>query len=274
MKQIANIRDLQKIEFSILCDIDRFCREKEIRYFLCGGTLIGAVRHKGFIPWDDDIDIGMLRPDYERFIKLYSSERNQLIWYGNNPKYCFPFARVFAKGTLLTGGDFPGIGCGVYVDVFPYDEVDDNPKEWKRSVRRLEIINDLLTLRNIRLFRKGRSLFKQLVVFLRFPLRLIPNRLPLAWLDRCNARRPRTKDTRIACFSTGAGYGIKEVHRRELFESFVNVTFEGMCFPAAKGWHECLSDQYGDYMKLPPVEKRITHHDFQAWWKDQNENMP
>lgn len=274
MKSITDIRELQKIEFDILCDLDRFCRENGIKYFLCGGTLIGAVRHKGFIPWDDDIDIGMLRPDYDHFIESYSSERNQLLWYGNNPRYCFPFARVFTKGTLLTGGDFPETGCGVYVDIFPYDEVSDDPRKWKKSVRRLSAVNGFLTLRNIRLFRHGRSWSKQLVVFAGRLLRLVPNRFLLSWLDRCNKRESVPGGPCVACFSTFSGYGLKEVHRRIPFDEFVEVEFETRKFPAAKGWHECLSDQYGDYMKLPPVEKRITHHDFHAWWKDQNGKTP
>ena len=94
MKEITDIRELQEIEFDILCDIARFCRENGIRYFLCGGTLLGAIRHKGFIPWDDDVDIGMLRPDYERFLETYKSDHNELWWHGNKSGYFSPFAKL------------------------------------------------------------------------------------------------------------------------------------------------------------------------------------
>lgn len=265
MKEITDIRELQKIEFDILCDIDRFCRENDIHYFLAAGTLLGAIRHKGFIPWDDDIDIGMLRPDYEKFIAKYKSDKNELWWYGNTPKYFFPYAKVVAKGTLLTGGDFPYLGCGVFVDILPYDEIEDSQSKWKRAINRWAIINQILTLRNIRLFRKGRSLLKQFVVFLRAPLRLIPNRWFLSWLDRKIVRGKMDGPHKIAHLVSGAMYGLREIHNSDIFNDFITVSFEGKSFFAPKGWHDFLKDLYGDYMKLPPAEKQKAHHDFRAW---------
>ena len=274
MKEITSSHEFQTIVFDILCDIDDFCRQHGLRYFLCGGTLLGSVRHKGFIPWDDDVDIAMLRPDYERFLKEYSSSNNRLVWFGNEPTCYFPFAKVYDTRTVLVNNEYPNCKLGVYVDVFPYDEVSADPRKWRKSVRRLSAVNGILTLRNIRLFRHGRSWFKQLVVFAGRLLRLVPNRFLLSWLDRCNKRESVPGGPCVACFSTTSGYGLKEVHRRIPFDEFVEVEFEARKFPAAKGWHECLSDQYGDYMKLPPAEKRITHHDFHAWWKDQNGKTP
>ena len=268
MKEITDIRELQKIEFDILCDIDDFCRKHGIRYFLCGGTLLGAVRHKGFIPWDDDVDIGMLRPDYERFIASYTSDRYELHWYGNRSKYFFPFAKVCDRRTLLTGGDFPDLGCGVFVDITPFDEIDDDPAKWRKAVRRWHWILNILTLRNIRLFRKGRSLFNQLVVFCRAPLRLFPNRVFLKWLDRKNTEKCKMENRKIACLVPGGMYGLKDIHSPNAFSGTDTVVFEGKPFPAMSGWGQYLTNLYGDYMQLPPLEKRIAHHDFHAWWKD------
>lgn len=268
MKEITETTELQKIEFGILLDIDRFCRERGIRYFLCGGTLLGAIRHKGFIPWDDDIDIGMLRPDYERFLKEFSCPGRSLVWHGNDPAYFFPFAKVLDDRTLLVDNDFPNSRIGVFVDVFPFDETDDDPPSWKRSAARMERVNKVLALRNIRLFRKGRSLRNQLLVFLRAPLRLFPNRFLLDWHARANSRPCTAERRRIACFSTTNVYGVKDVHPREAFDGNVEVEFEGSSFPAMKGWHEYLTDLYNNYMRLPPEEKRTSHHNFRAWWKD------
>ena len=272
MKEITDICELQKIEFDILCDIDDFCRGHNIRYFLCGGTLLGAVRHKGFIPWDDDVDIGMPRADYERFVHGFSSKRNRLVWHGNDPTYFNPGAKVIDTRTLLVDNEYPNCKVGVFVDVFPYDEVSNDPRKWRKAVRRLSAVNAFLTLRNLCLFRSGRPWFKQLIVLAGRMLRLVPNRFPLAWLDRCNKRDSVPNGPCMACFSTTAGYGLKEVHRRTLFDEFVEVEFETRKFYAAKGWHECLTDQYGDYMQLPPMEKRIPHHDFRAWWKNPDES--
>lgn len=267
MKEITDIRELQKIEFDILCDIDRFCRENGIRYFLCGGTLLGAIRHKGFIPWDDDVDIGMLRPDYERFLETFKSDHNELWWHGNKSGYFSPFAKVSDKRTVLTGGDFPDMGCGVYVDITPFDEIPDDPKEWKKAARRWRWTWNLLTLRNIRLFRKGRSFLNQLIVFAFRPLRFIPNRWFVQWLERRNAKRIKDGPKRIACLVPGGMYGVKDVHPCEAFASTKPVVFEGAQFPAMSGWHEYLSNLYGDYMQLPPKEKQVPHHDFRAWWR-------
>ena len=268
MKEITDIHEIQKIGFDILCDVDKFCHEHGIRYFLCGGTLLGAIRHKGFIPWDDDIDIGMLRPDYNRFLKEYTSPDNTLVWHGNDSTCFYPFAKLFNANTLLLDNDFQNHRIGVYIDVFPFDEVDDNPRIWNRSVRRMEWINKIHALRNIRLFRRGRPLLNQLIVFLRAPLRLFPNRMLLAWHDRQNSRPPKTNARKIACFSTTNVYGVKDVHPQEAFDEMVPVTFEGRVFPAPKGWHDYLSDLYGDFMKLPPKEKQVSLHNFRAWWKD------
>ena len=267
MKEITDICELQKIEFGILLDIDHFCRERGIRYFLCGGTLLGAIRHKGFIPWDDDIDIGMLRPDYERFLKEFTWPERSLVWHGNDPTYFFPFAKVLDDRTLLLDNDFPNNRIGVFVDVFPFDETNANPASWKRSVLRMEWFNKVLALRNIRLFRKGRPLWNQLLVFFRAPLRLFPNRMLLAWHARLNSRPPKTNKRKIACFSTTNVYGVKDVHPHEAFDGNVAVEFGGTAFPAMKGWHVYLTDLYGDYTRLPPEEKRISHHNFRAWWK-------
>ena len=270
MKEITDIRELQKIEFDILCDIDQFCRENGIRYFLVAGTLLGAIRHKGFIPWDDDLDIGMLRPDYERFIKTYKSDRNELWWHGKQPRYFLPFAKVCAKGTLLTGGDFPDVGCGVYVDVLPYDEIDDNPTTIRATLRRWLWTYRVLTLRNIRLFRKGRPWWRQVAVFLGRPLRLVPNHWIVKWFERRNASSRTKGPCLIGLLGNGALYGTRDFHDSRLFAGTVKVEFEGHSFPTMSGWAENLTNLYGDYMTPPPEEKRIPHHDFQAWRKDDN----
>ena len=261
---------LEEIHEELLCqlrDITSVCDRNGIEYNLMCGTLLGCIRHKGFIPWDDDIDIGMLRPDYERFLKEFSSKKNALVWHGNEPTYFFPFAKVIDTDTLLIDNDFTNSRIGVYVDVFPFDEIEDDPSVWRHSAARMEWINRVLALRNIRLFRKGRPLLNQLIVFLRAPLRLFPNRMLLTWHDRLNSRPPKTDKRKIACFSTTNVYGVKDVHPHEAFDEMVPVAFEGRDFPAPKGWRDYLSDLYGDFMKLPPKEKQISHHNYRAWWR-------
>lgn len=124
MKKIET-EEMKKLELDMLIDVAKFCDENDIRYYLSGGTLLGAVRHKGFIPWDDDIDISMPRPDYLKFVSTYngSSEFYQVQSIENNDKYWRTFAKVFDTRTYLKEDAIrmPKDGNGVFIDIFPID---------------------------------------------------------------------------------------------------------------------------------------------------------
>lgn len=123
MKEI-NTEDLKRIQIQILLHIDVFCTKHELRYFISGGTLIGAIRHKGFIPWDDDIDIMMLREDYEKFIVLYSQEdKSPYHLYSHNQlhSYPYPFAKMDDSRTILKEDINEAMVFGVNIDIFPID---------------------------------------------------------------------------------------------------------------------------------------------------------
>jgi len=126
----------------ILHDIHCFCEEKGLHYYLAYGTLLGAVRHKGFIPWDDDIDIWLPRPDYDRFLKEYKSDHFEAIWAGNYPGYPLDFAKVHDTRTRLVeeGGDG---NWGVFVDVFPLDGASDE-KTWKQTLKSVAFVRHLI----------------------------------------------------------------------------------------------------------------------------------
>ena len=134
------LRRVQLEQLEILKEIDRVCRENEIKYFLDSGTLIGAVRHEGFIPWDDDIDIGMLREDYEKFSKLAPKHLNKsYLWqsWKNDSSYALPFGKVRKRNTVYIE-EKSGItkNCGFYVDVFPFDYAPRTKKERTKLVNK------------------------------------------------------------------------------------------------------------------------------------------
>jgi lipopolysaccharide cholinephosphotransferase len=142
MRKITDIKELREIQMGILDDVHRFCEEQGLRYSLSSGTLIGAVRHQGYIPWDDDIDIYMLRSDYERFLKSYHDQNGH--YRVLNPKkedhYYYTFAKVVDQRTKMVEKETEGYEIGVYIDVFPVDYVPDDMKERERifQLKKLE----------------------------------------------------------------------------------------------------------------------------------------
>lgn len=142
MKRITDIAELRKVQTGILDDIHRFCTANGIMYFLSCGTLIGAVRHKGYIPWDDDLDLYMPRKDYDRFVKLYTDAggRYRVLDPKKEKNYFYTFAKVVDTRTLLVETETEGYQIGVYVDIFPVDYVSDNEAERQRIFKRKRLL--------------------------------------------------------------------------------------------------------------------------------------
>ena len=142
-----NLQELQQVSLGILVDIHNFCVSHNLRYSIAYGTLLGAVRHKGFIPWDDDIDVVMPRPDSDNFCKLYSSKENRLLYAGNDWSLSLGFCRVadISKTRFEECSPWTKEDVGVWVDVFPIDGVEDDPNLYARRYHRLSKVNGLIT---------------------------------------------------------------------------------------------------------------------------------
>lgn len=257
--------ELKESILGVMDELDSFCRKHDIPYFLLGGSLLGAVRHQGFIPWDDDIDIGMLRPDYERFCQLYQSENGyEIKCIQRDPTYYLPFAKVIDPRISLYEEVHKAPQIGAYVDVVQLDYVDRNdPKviAFYKGFRR-----SLEDLRYMQL-RKDRPLWKNaLILASRI---LYPRSLHKIAKDR-DARAAAISHTEpTGWVSTPHGaWGLKEIVSVKAFEDgTADYTFEGRIYQGPKNADVYLSSLYGDYMQLPPPEKRITHHSFTATWK-------
>lgn len=267
MRPITDIGELRRIELDILAHVAGFCDERGIKWFLIGGTLIGAVRHKGFVPWDDDIDIGMLRPDYERFIREYPESGVYEIRTAERNSYMYPFAKVVDTRTSVVEEGLTAKNLGVWIDIFPFDGApakDYCPsltKKWKR-------IKQYILTRNLPISGKGRRIIRKLGIWATLPCRLLPNNRAALKLKRIAMQHSVEDSPYIGILVWG--YGLREIIPRHAFNGTTPVTFENRTFPAMSGWDLYLSTVYGDYMTPPPPEKRKSTHNFKAWWKDES----
>ena len=268
MKEIQ-IQELRNIELDILKRVHDFCVQNDINYSLCGGTLIGAVRHKGFIPWDDDIDIIMPRADYEKFKLLFNESSIadlKFIDAFNTKQYFQPFGKVVnTKTKLVETYDRPIDDMGVYIDVFPVDGIPDgeaNREKFWRTITKLKNFNSVIYQKNV----KGENLIKHIIrVILFYLLRPFNANIIAKRISNFAAKVDFNASDTVA--SSIFGYGRDEETIKSAYDYYIDLEFEGIKFKVMAGYDTFLRNIYGDYMQLPPVEKQVLKHDFKAYWR-------
>lgn len=253
--------ELKTIQLDLLQKTADFCEKNGLRYFLCGGTLIGAIRHKGYIPWDDDIDIAMPRPDYERFVKSFNQPDNyfQVACIKTDPNYSYAFAKVYDNRTILKELHYKGT-IGAYIDVFPADGVKNVYQIYK-----IKLLHKILNTKKANFY--NRTMSKMLINFWGKILLLPFSAHQIAtWMDN-EARRYAFGSMPMSGVIANP-FGPGEMVDKSVYDSDVFMEFEGRKYRAPVGYDTWLRSIYGDYMQLPPEEHRVTHHTFDAWWKD------
>lgn len=268
MKLIEN-EEIKRIELDILTRIDEVCQENGLKYFLCGGTLLGAVRHKGFIPWDDDIDIFMPRSDYEILLKIFENEESYAALSPFNEGYYYNFTKIVDKRTELKElGCIPFEDMGVYVDVFPLDGMPSESSDVNRHYKRLNYIRNMIfsfAMKKPKIRKNIFALFKSIYIY------YIRNRLvKLGNLQNKYkaVAKEYSYESSDYVYATGGAYGKKEIFSKKIFDNTVKLEFEGKYFNAPGDWDGYLKQLYGDYMQLPPIEKRVSHHNFEASYRE------
>ena len=242
-----------------------FCQENGLQYYAIGGTMLGAARHQGFIPWDDDIDVGMPREDYEKLAELMRqpcSDKYVLETPDSSKEdYFYPISKLYDTSTTLIEHTKHRIKRGVFIDIFPLDGIGDSREESERNYSKVKHQYNLLLAR-VSGIRKGRSFYKNLVVV---ALRLIPNfvlndkKILKKLVNGC--KEYSFSDCQW-CGNLVGAWGLREVMPKEIIGQPTLYRFEHLEIYGVSDADKYLTHVYGDWRKLPPIEKQITHHDF------------
>ena len=272
MREI-NLEELKKIELSVMKSVHEICTEQSIRYSLCGGTLLGAVRHGGFSPWDDDIDIMMPRPDYDRFVRYCQENETpfNLLSSETDERYGYLFAKAMDKNArIIEENSNPnGIELGVYIDIFPIDGLGDTYEEALKKFKSSRFKRELLVAKNWKKYfrSKTRSWKYEPIRFAFFiASRFVSMKRLVGKLQKKFRKKEFDESSYVAAIF--GSYREKEIIKKEYFNDYIDMDFEGTAFKVIVGYKEYMQSIYGDYMKLPPEEKRVSHHMFKAYYTD------
>lgn len=251
-------REIQLSCLEVLRGFDALCRRHGLTYFLSGGTLLGAIRHRGFIPWDDDVDVMMPRKDYERLLHLPAEDKRWGLYsLETKTDYGRPWARMTDENTRRANTAlFTGDTSGTYIDIFPIDGVPEKDFAAKLFYKRIRLL-DMLSRTAMRNSIGEKERMQGLKKCAAALLRPIGPRPFSKAMNRIAARQDYNGKCRGVAMITH--YGAREKMPAEVFDHAVDVDFEGLCLPAPCGYDTYLTRLYGDYMQLPPEHRRVTH---------------
>lgn len=265
MKEISG-QELREVQLNILQNVHDFCMKHNIHYSLAYGTLLGAVRHGGYIPWDDDIDIAMLRSDYEKFMKEYKDDVYRFCECRLDKDVHIGFGKVEDTRTLvIEGGNTKNLG--VSIDVFPIDDLCDTYKDSVKYFRSYKW-NWLIRKAKYRELSIVKKKWKKIIVFflktLFFPYS--SHTLTIKNIERAKSNQnAQSKYVGLIC---DVNVALGEIMERTIWNGYQEISFENRKFMAVQNADGYLKHEYGDYMKLPPKEQQVPKHDFKnIYWK-------
>ena len=269
-----SMRDTQQIALEILHTVAQICEERNLRYYLVYGTLIGAVRHHGFIPWDDDVDIMMPRPDYDKLLEYledHIGEYPHLQVFNRKtcPDYPYMITRISDDRYEIRMENEKPFGMGVFIDIYPYDGRGNEQREAIRFGMKGDRLSSLC-------YQASRDHFaietttSPLRKMIKYPVYLLCRRLGKERfqdsLEKLARVRPYDLSTYVGCV-IWLSWGVKDMYLRKWFDAYTYMPFEQYRFRVPAAYDKILRHTYGDYMQLPPEEDRVGHHYYKAYKK-------
>ena len=268
MKTIE-LEELKQIQLDIVQVLHDFCAANDVKYSLACGTLLGAIRHGGYIPWDDDIDVYMEREDYKKFISIFPQSYKGvyvLACLETDKRWHIPYGKLYDNRTILMENAQEWIPIGVNIDIFPVDAVPSNITRWKiYNKTRLFLLN-LRAYKGAKPSKKHSFLRNIKIVLCSGIMSLFSSRFYakiINWYAQCFNRNKKV----FSLFENVMGILQKKPFDKADFSETILHKFEDRELCIMKGYDHYLKCGFGNYMQLPPVEKRVSHHSFKAYWK-------
>jgi len=253
------VREVQLQVLKGLLEVKRICEKHKITYYLVGGSALGAIRHRGFIPWDDDVDVAMPRVEYERFLDICKTELGVEFFLQTretDPEYFFQFAKIRINNTKYVQKSVENVNIhqGIYVDIFPLDKISTNRIiAWKQKI----LVESFIKFRSAKIHNHDTKPFEYII-----------KKIVGSFFTFKQIHKVISYNIQLANYSNSkkignlvGNYGFnKEVFVEEVFGKPYITNFEEHDFPIPEKYDYFLTQIYGDYMQLPPLEKRTNHN--------------
>ena len=269
--RLISVDEMKQIQVDILKDIHQFCEANNLHYTLIFGSLLGAIRHKGYIPWDDDIDIAMLRPDYEKFVASYSGKNGiyHVYDYRNDADYHHPYAKVADTRTILEERTSMK-DIGINIDVFPFDILFDTKDECNQFIKKLDGFKKKFRIKLVKPGKKN-VWWKRILIRLAKVTQIFWSMKKITEKEYEIVNTLSNENAKYigVAVDPEIGPAYRTVYPRTMFEKFLKVPFDNEEFMVTAEYDAWLTQMYGDYMTPPPAGNRTSPHTLsKIYWLD------